>query len=376
LKNRVAILFILCLLQVVLVTSPVIAATEKGPRCSDFIDNDGDSLIDGDDPDCIKGKGGQAAYSFKLIAETGSQFTFLSSPAMNNQGDVVFRAGLPGSREGLFVGGKGKVKELFSAPQSLSNPSINDQRQVAFDSAGGVFLLADNATKQVISGSEYAYPSLNNNGDVAFVRIVNSSQLLVGNGEGPALVLYDNTGVFSGGLTAPTLNDFGAVAFVAGLGNGQQGVFLGDGTSTTNIAETDGSFAGFGGTIPDVNNDGLVAFFAFQSTGEQGVFTGDGNSTMTFVDSQGPYQEFRFPNVNAAGAVLFEAILDGQSSRGLYVGPDPSTDKVVAPGDQLFDSMVVNAFGAGDQALNDRGEVVFYAVLADGRGVIVKAKPR
>jgi hypothetical protein len=38
--------------------------------------------------------------------------------------------------------------------------------------------------------------------------------------------------------------------------------------------------------------------------------------------------------------------------------------------------MVVNAFGASDQALNDHGEVVFYAVLVDGRGVIVKAKPR
>ena len=32
--------------------TPALGANEKGPRCSDGIDNDGDSLIDCDDPDC------------------------------------------------------------------------------------------------------------------------------------------------------------------------------------------------------------------------------------------------------------------------------------------------------------------------------------
>jgi hypothetical protein len=35
-----------------LTTSPAYAAAEKGPRCSDGLDNDGDSLIDRADPDC------------------------------------------------------------------------------------------------------------------------------------------------------------------------------------------------------------------------------------------------------------------------------------------------------------------------------------
>jgi len=34
------------------------AANEKGPRCSDGIDNDGDGLVDGDDPDCGGDGGG------------------------------------------------------------------------------------------------------------------------------------------------------------------------------------------------------------------------------------------------------------------------------------------------------------------------------
>ena len=50
------VLTITCLLLLGLAMLPVAdtayAAAEKGPKCSDGIDNDGDGLIDGDDPDC------------------------------------------------------------------------------------------------------------------------------------------------------------------------------------------------------------------------------------------------------------------------------------------------------------------------------------
>ena len=49
-------LFFSCALVVLtaLTAEPAPAApnSEKGPRCSDGIDNDGDGLVDGDDPDC------------------------------------------------------------------------------------------------------------------------------------------------------------------------------------------------------------------------------------------------------------------------------------------------------------------------------------
>lgn len=41
-----------------LVASPASAQPEKGPRCSDGIDNDGDGFIDGEDPDCAGNDGG------------------------------------------------------------------------------------------------------------------------------------------------------------------------------------------------------------------------------------------------------------------------------------------------------------------------------
>ncbi len=52
-----------------LTTSPAYAAAEKGPRCSDGLDNDGDMLIDGDDPDC---GGSGAPTSLVLKDSTGA----------------------------------------------------------------------------------------------------------------------------------------------------------------------------------------------------------------------------------------------------------------------------------------------------------------
>jgi hypothetical protein len=154
-------------------------------------------------------------------------------------------------------------------------------------------------------------------------------------------------------------------------------VVLGDSGPTTTIAETGNGFLDFGATIPDVNNNGLVAFFAIMTSGGQGVYLGDGAVVTTVVDSQGPFNEFRFPNVNLDGSVLFEAILngDGPTTRGVYTGPNPATDKVIGPGDSLFGSTVATTSLSNDQALNNGGEVVFQANLMDGRNVIVKATP-
>lgn len=50
---------------------------EKGPNCSDSIDNDGDGLIDGEDPDCGGSGGGDsteenAVFHVAILTESGS----------------------------------------------------------------------------------------------------------------------------------------------------------------------------------------------------------------------------------------------------------------------------------------------------------------
>ena len=58
------IIMILLLGLVALPAADTYAANEKGPRCSDGIDNDGDDLIDGDDPDC---GGGSPTNPYPLL---------------------------------------------------------------------------------------------------------------------------------------------------------------------------------------------------------------------------------------------------------------------------------------------------------------------
>jgi hypothetical protein len=82
------------------------------------------------------------------------------------------------------------------------------------------------------------------------------------------------------------------------------------------------------------------------------------------------------PSLNNSGMVAFLA--DGS----IRTGPDPVADKVIAVGDDLFGSTVVEFDDAFDtfttisqEALNDSGQIAFSYVLADGRRGIARADP-
>src|SRR5262249_6376099 len=58
---------------------------------------------------------------------------------------------------------------------------------------------------------------------------------------------------------------------------------------------------------------------------------------------------------------------------GIFTGPDPLADKVIATGDLLFGSALVEIVGL--YGLNNNGQIAFYGTLADGRQVVVRADP-
>jgi hypothetical protein len=85
----------------------------------------------------------------------------------------------------------------------------------------------------------------------------------------------------------------------------------------------------------------------------------------------GPFQGFRAVALDAAGGLAFLATRDAGGD-GIFRGPDPVADKVIATGDPLFGSTVTFLdFQRG--GLNAAGEIAFRADLADGRTVIVRA---
>jgi hypothetical protein len=98
--------------------------------------------------------------------------------------------------------------------------------------------------------------------------------------------------------------------------------------------------------------------------------------TYTFTnvaDSTGAYSDFGIPAINGAGTVAFRAGLDA-GGEGIFTGPDPATDKVIAVGDVLFGSTVTALrFSRG---LNDDGDIAFRYTLADDRtGIAVAVVP-
>jgi len=57
---------------------------------------------------------------------------------------------------------------------------------------------------------------------------------------------------------------------------------------------------------------------------------------------------------------------------GIFTGPDPGGDRVIATGDPLFGSIVVG-LDFTPTGLNDAGQIAFAATLADGRQVVARA---
>jgi hypothetical protein len=83
------------------------------------------------------------------------------------------------------------------------------------------------------------------------------------------------------------------------------------------------------------------------------------------VDNAGPYSEFLDLAINSKGFVAFEAKRDATGDRlGIYTGPDPVANKIIAEGDSLLGGTVVLVdFFRG---LNDRGQIVFHAGIDTG----------
>nr|WP_242022142.1 PEP-CTERM sorting domain-containing protein [Trichocoleus sp. FACHB-90] len=181
------------------------------------------------------------------------------------------------------------------------------------------------------------------------------------------------------------INDQGTVAFSADVYQSDSfyddlssGIFTGNGTRdngeiiTNTIANSNGAFNRF--SDPSINNSGTVAFSAVLDAGLSGVFTGNGTTTTTIADSSGAFNSFfRTPSINDFGTVAFLAGLDAGGS-GIFTGNNPLKDKVIVTGDTLFGS-TVQELSFYREGLNNSGQVAFFASLANGTGGIFRADP-
>ncbi|MFO0948717.1 MAG: hypothetical protein U1D30_22800 [Planctomycetota bacterium] len=87
-----------------------------------------------------------------------------------------------------------------------------------------------------------------------------------------------------------------------------------------------------------------------------------------------PFRSFGSVAINNKGDYAFAALLDSGIS-GIFTGTDPVLDKVIGIGDALDGSTVTHIAFQGS-GFNDRGQIAFYADLANGRqGVYIASVP-
>jgi hypothetical protein len=146
------------------------------------------------------------------------------------------------------------------------------------------------------------------------------------------------------------------------------------------IAQSGDTIAGVPGSIlvlrpPAMNDSGSVAFVAsLTEPNAQAVLIGDGVSTRLVHLNTVPSTILLAPvvSINNLEEVLIGGQFDGKEA--LFVVRDQTLEKVVEAGDALLGS-VIDQLGLVSPALNDAGQVAFYAKLATGLEVVVRADP-
>jgi hypothetical protein len=225
------------------------------------------------------------------------------------------------------------------------------------------------------NASFFEHPSINNNGQVAAVVSWDSGLRSVTTySPKRTIATFANA---DNGFGQPDINDAGVVVFPVSIGAGaEERIVTGAGGKLTVKATTKGTnFAGFssGGSGPRLNNKGAIAFLADLKSGGQGIFRIDNNGLQRIADTSGAFRILTPPSINNHGHIAFSALLDGRNGT-VFIGPDPVADRILGPGDALDGSIVVSAV-TSSRSLNDAGQIALHATLADGREGIYRADP-
>lgn len=348
-------------------------------------------------------------YKFTQISQISPSHSVFRASAINDKGTVIFEGfadqTLPPS--GIFTGsGGGNTTVVDGSPINhiFFSSTINNNNTKSFigvfyspdyaQSYTGVFTKKDGKVTTIVdSNREFGYFShakLNNQGAIVFNALLDTTEKGVFvNQNGKTTKIASSRDRFSNfnvgfrtagtdgpasAFSVPSINDAGTVAFHATLDTGATGIFLGRGKGTVTVADSSGRFSSF--SSPSINNSGTVAFLAQLNNGKHGIFKKRrGQEIEVFVDDSGPFSFFQsIPALNDQGQIAFLAYLHAGGGRGIYTGKNPNTNKVIAAGDPLADSKVVDLV-ISEHGLNNAGQVTFEAKLENGNTAVFRADP-
>ena len=331
----------------------------------------------------------RATYTFSAIAEyNASSSTIFGNPTINDLGVMAWQAPTSIAQPGYYWNNGGTVSRILAATPGLgySTPIINNSNSIAFTSNPG---FAQTLTVQTLMGvvvtAVGSVPNydgantsnmlgFNDSGTLAYATWASSQSIVVRVTDGTATVLVNASGV-GNFASAPALNAGGTLVY-AGLGASGLGVYKvsPDGTSTL-VSSAVSSVVALSG--PDINDKGGVIWL--DRNPSQGA-----NSLLKMVDgvtstvaTVGPVFSVLGSSIgqaiNNSGATAFTATLNNGTS-GVFIGSNPSTDKVLTVGDSLFGSTVTRVSFVRD-GLNNAGQIGLLVTLANGLTEIVRADP-
>ena len=264
-----------------------------------------------------------------------------------------------------------------------SHPDLNGAGVASFygDVLGGgqgVFVLRDGRLQTIADTSQFASigplgPTLNEAGVVGFRadRVVGVSGVFAGDGA-TVVTIADTNGRWGRFHGLPVINSVGTLVFRADRDDGVQGIYAGREGSIWTVAETGDLFETLA-WFPSLNDHGMVAFAASLRAGGEGIFTAEEGRIARVLDTDGAFEAFRGALITGTGVVVHIARPRG-GRLGLFAGPDPQADRILAVGDSLLGS-TVSELALNPVSVNGPGQVAIRVKLADGRQVILRADP-
>jgi hypothetical protein len=296
------------------------------------------------------------------IASTPSFGSFGGGIGIDDTGSVTFDGRLDGeSIGGVYAGNGGSLTIVAPAPVELG---VDPMYSLLSLDSSGLALMAKHS------------PTL----------LGQVEALVVGTG-GPIITVFDQAllpadDLPTGGVFASAdLGDNGDLAFVAGPMIGMRWYVYRttlSGTPLVRVASpnlTDPYNPDFRSLA--TNDSGTVALIEGVWGGYQGVYAGTDEASLALIAStDDPYAFFGNGGaaINASGMVVFQAMLDGYGE-GIFTGPDPDADKLIATGDPLDGSVVTTYVQTNRFCLNGAGEVAFAVGLEDGRAALFLGQP-
>ncbi len=368
-------------------------------------------------------------YTFTKIADTRGSLTALGLPSLNEGGVMAFWAAREDGSEGIFTGAGGELTTIADTTGPLKDfgtslagyevaPSINDKGTVAFwaardDGSEAIFTGAGGELHLVVEQTDVytgfaPRVSLNNRGWVAVVATLATGGEEVFRQKGQRHIPIALAAPGSG-FDSPLLNQHRMVVF-----SGASELQDPQGLQTLNLS--DGTLVGRGGLLriitcrllvgqpspaectqvpydfgpPALNDQGQVAYWRFLDGGESLVVS-EGTTKVqiagTFPYEPGPFPTpyvfaslSQWPAINTEATVAFTAQVErfppsaGDFHTALYTVAAGIFTSVIRTGDVL-DGVEVSDLGQFREALNDGGQIAFWAQLADGTAALYRADP-